>query len=42
MTDSTDEDGEGDRPDYRECDLCGESVPESIYREHLLKACPGR
>jgi len=28
--------------DYRTCDLCGERVPAAVYREHLLKACPGR
>lgn len=26
---------------HRECEYCGESVPAAIYREHLLKACPG-
>ncbi|ELZ10491.1 hypothetical protein C478_13587 [Natrinema thermotolerans DSM 11552] len=31
-----------DDRDDRECDLCGESVPAAVYREHLLKECPGR
>ncbi|WP_256558427.1 hypothetical protein [Salinilacihabitans rarus] len=24
-----------------ECEACGASVPAPVYREHLLKACPG-
>ncbi|WP_440766101.1 hypothetical protein [Natronorubrum sp. DTA7] len=32
----------GDRCADRECDLCGEIVPAAVYREHLLKSCPGR
>ncbi|WP_323171073.1 hypothetical protein [Natrialba sp. PRR66] len=24
------------------CDLCGDRVQVAIYREHLLKECPGR
>lgn len=34
----------GDRADgqrLRECEICGESVPAAVYREHLLKECPG-
>ena len=42
MTDADDERADADRPEYRECEVCGESVPAAIYREHLLKACPGR
>ncbi|WP_256527486.1 hypothetical protein [Natrinema marinum] len=28
--------------DRRVCELCGERVPAAVYREHLLKTCPGR
>ncbi|WP_175529271.1 hypothetical protein [Natronorubrum texcoconense] len=31
-----------DRCADRECELCGETVPAAVYREHLLKSCPGR
>lgn len=27
--------------DQLECAVCDARVPASIYREHLLKACPG-
>ncbi|WP_187291468.1 hypothetical protein [Haloterrigena turkmenica] len=43
MSDGTDDrsdDGDGTAA-RRECDVCGESVPAAIYREHLLKECPG-
>ncbi|WP_339104721.1 hypothetical protein [Haloterrigena salinisoli] len=48
MTDETDgpdarSDDDSDEVDARrECEVCGESVPAAIYREHLLKECPGR
>ncbi|QSW97901.1 hypothetical protein [Haloterrigena alkaliphila] len=47
MTDANDErvDPERDadeRRGGRECEVCGERVPAAVYREHLLKACPGR
>ncbi|MCU4740680.1 hypothetical protein OB955_07965 [Halobacteria archaeon AArc-m2/3/4] len=25
----------------RECELCGTRVPAAVYREHVLKECPG-
>ena len=37
-----DEDSDGGARARRECEVCGESVPAAVYREHLLKACPGR
>ncbi|WP_440769950.1 hypothetical protein [Natronorubrum sp. DTA28] len=41
------EDHEADEPvgdpyAHHECELCGEIVPAAVYREHLLKSCPGR
>ena len=47
VTDANDErvDPERDadeRREDRECEVCGERVPAAVYREHLLKACPGR
>ncbi|WP_275040364.1 hypothetical protein [Natronococcus jeotgali] len=35
---------DANRPDAErlECEYCGSRVPAPIYREHLLKACPGR
>ncbi len=36
MTDESD-----DARELRTCDYCGARVPVAIYREHLLKECPG-
>lgn len=35
-------DDTGDRDEALTCELCGETVPAPVYREHVLKACPGR
>ncbi|WP_246998728.1 hypothetical protein [Halosolutus gelatinilyticus] len=34
--------GATESADRLECDLCGDRVPAAVYREHLLKECPGR
>ncbi|WP_281255543.1 hypothetical protein [Natrinema ejinorense] len=42
MTDVGEDRSDGDRIEYRECELCGDRVPAPVYREHVLKECPGR
>ncbi|WP_436347363.1 hypothetical protein [Natronorubrum sp. FCH18a] len=42
MTDANGGRSGASRREERECELCGETVPAAVYREHLLKACPGR
>ncbi|MBZ6496205.1 hypothetical protein [Natrinema longum] len=42
VTDHGEDRSDGDRIEYRECELCGDRVPAPVYREHLLKECPGR